>query len=246
MVLLLQPAFCAALFQQAAVTHAHACSHQHCCLRATAPYLSLLVFVPAFQPIKPLATCIGHQGRVAHVTFLPAAAAAVAAAADSQPSSAALDSSSMSAQQRSGALPLLLTGSDDWTARLWDATSGNCRAVCIGHGGAVTAAAVVAGPSTTTTSSSSSSSSGSHVRLVTGAADGTVGVWGLRGELHGLMQQHYTAVQLLAQEDETVVSGEISKGTGLSAGSPAAMLDGHDIWPLADMQLLEGCIRTDH
>jgi hypothetical protein len=43
---------------------------------------------------------------------------------------------------------------------------------------------------------------------VTGAADGTVGVWGLRGELHGMMQQHYAPVRLLAQGDETLVSGE--------------------------------------
>jgi hypothetical protein len=46
------------------------------------------------------------------------------------------------------------------------------------------------------------------MRVVTGAADGSIAVWGLRGDLHGMMQQHCAPVRLLAQEDDTVVSGE--------------------------------------
>jgi hypothetical protein len=161
----------------------------------------LLLCAPALQPSTPLAACLGHQGRVTQATFLPAAAAAAAAAAVDTAASAST-SSSIGVQQHSRAFPLLLTGSDDWTARLWDATSGSCQAVCVGHGGPVTAATTAV-----SASQNSSSSDAAGVRLVTGAADGTVGVWGLRGELHGLSQQHSAPVCLLAQGGETVVSG---------------------------------------
>jgi WD40 repeat protein len=89
---------------------------------------------------------------------------------------------------------MLLSGSDDWTARLWDASSGKCEAVCVGHAGAVTAVQVA------------HSKEGS--RLVTGAADGTVAVWGHQGELHSLVQQHWAPVHLLTQGMNTLVSGE--------------------------------------
>jgi hypothetical protein len=47
------------------------------------------------------------------------------------------------------------------------------------------------------------------MRVMTGAADGTVAVWGLWGELHGMMQQHTAPVRLLAQGDDALVSGEL-------------------------------------
>lgn len=45
-------------------------------------------------------------------------------------------------------------------------------------------------------------------RLVTGAADGSIGVWGLGGEVYSLEQQHNALVQLLAAGDSTVIAGE--------------------------------------
>jgi WD40 repeat protein len=167
--------------------------------------LCVFSFRVCLQPSKPLASCIGHQGPVTQATFLPAAAAA-AAACDT---STTQQQQQQQQQQHSKALPLLLTGSDDWTARVWDATTGSCHAVCVGHGGAVTAAAAALASS----SSSSSSSSGAGMRLVTGAADGSVAVWGLRGELHGMMQQHAAPVRLLAQGDDTLVSGELDNSS---------------------------------
>eukprot|EP00879_Flechtneria_rotunda_P012714 GHRR01013277.1.p1 GENE.GHRR01013277.1~~GHRR01013277.1.p1 ORF type:complete len:1835 (+),score=708.37 GHRR01013277.1:594-6098(+) len=111
------------------------------------------------QPRTPLATCCGHQGPVEYLTFVPSTAQAVQHAAHSRPE------------------PLLLSGGSDWTARVWNAAMGSCRAVCVGHGGAVTAMGVVHNEA--------------KCRIVTGAADGTVGVWGLQGELCWLTQQHY-------------------------------------------------------
>ena len=34
--------------------------------------------------------------------------------------------------------PVLVTGADDWTVRVWDATLGRCEGVGVGHGGPVT------------------------------------------------------------------------------------------------------------
>eukprot|EP00775_Hariotina_reticulata_P004478 gene4478-4732_t len=124
------------------------------------------------QPSVPLAVCSGHLGPARHIRFLPTA-------------------SSSSGQ------PMLLSGSDDWTARLWDASSGKCQAACVGHAGAVTAVQVA--------------QSRAGTRLVTGAADGTVGVWDQQGELHSLVQQHWAPVKLLAQGLDSLVSGALDK-----------------------------------
>lgn len=136
----------------------------------------------AVQPSKPLAICAGHQGPVTQALFLPAAAASMS------------DSGSSPALQPSMPVPILLTAGDDWTVRLWDAAAGSCRATCVGHGGAVTAVQVA--------------SSKHSSRIISGAADGSVGVWSLRGELCRLVQQHWAPVQVLAQGDDAFVSGE--------------------------------------
>lgn len=92
-----------------------------------------------------------------------------------------------------GRTPLLLTGSDDWMARVWDAETGACRGVCVGHGGPVTAMQTV--------------HSNAATRFVTGGADGSLGLWGLDGELVSLVQQHNKAVLVLKQGGDTLVSG---------------------------------------
>lgn len=137
------------------------------------PSLSLLaVCLHPLQGSTPLSECKGHTGAVRHVSFLPRAASAAAGL---------------------GRTPLLLTGSDDWTARVWDAESGSCRGACVGHGGAVTAMQTI--------------HSSAATRFVTGAADGSVGLWCLDGEMVGLVQQHEEPVMLLKQGGDTLVSG---------------------------------------
>lgn len=115
---------------------------------------------------------------MAAVTFLPAAASACLGL---------------------GRQPLLLSGSSDWTARLWDAETGHCRCTCVGHGGPLTALQVAA--------HGGGDASGSTARLLTGAADGTLAVWGLDGELHSLAQAHDAPLMLLKQGSDTLVSG---------------------------------------
>lgn len=61
----------------------------------------------------------------------------------------------------SGGSGVLVTGSDDRSARVWDAVSGECLAVLLGHTGAVDAVALAPGGST----------------LATGGADGAVLLW---------------------------------------------------------------------
>lgn len=132
-----------------------------------------MVCVVCLQGSTPLSECKGHTGPVKHISFLPRAASAAAGL---------------------GRTPLLLTGSEDWTARVWDAESGVCRGACIGHGGGITAMQTV--------------HSNAATRLVTGAADGSIGLWGLDGELVSLVQQHGSPVMLLKQGGDTLVSGE--------------------------------------
>lgn len=110
---------------------------------------------------------------------------------------------SASAAAGLGRTPLLLTGSEDWTARVWDAETGACRGACIGHGGAVTAMQTV--------------HSNVATRFVTGAADGSIGLWGLDGDMVSLVQQHEQPVLLLKQGVDTLVSGEhvlVDEGAG--------------------------------
>lgn len=90
--------------------------------------------------------------------------------------------------------PLLITTSDDWTVGLWDASNGSSKATCIGHAAAVTALQLVQGSSAT--------------RLVTGAADGSVGVWGVGGEVYSLSQPHAAPVQLLAATSDAIITGK--------------------------------------
>jgi WD40 repeat protein len=116
---------------------------------------------------------MGHTGPVTHANFLPRGASAAAGL---------------------GRTPLLLSGSEDWTARIWDTETGSCRGACIGHGGAVTAMQTV--------------HSNVATRFVTGAADGSIGLWGLDGDMVSLVQQHEQPVLLLKQGGETLVSGE--------------------------------------
>jgi hypothetical protein len=77
---------------------------------------------------------------------------------------------------------------------VWDAESGACRGTCVGHGGGITAMQTV--------------HSNAATRLVTGAADGSIGLWGLDGEMVSLVQQHGSPVMLLKQGGDTLVSGE--------------------------------------
>jgi WD40 repeat protein len=120
----------------------------------------------------PVSECTGHTGPVTQINFLPRSASAAAGL---------------------GRVPLLLTGSEDWTARVWDAETGACRGACIGHGGAVTAMQTV--------------HSNNATRFVTGAADGSIGLWGLDGDMVSLVQQHEQPVLLLKQGVDTLVSG---------------------------------------
>jgi hypothetical protein len=50
--------------------------------------------------------------------------------------------------------------------------------------------------------------SNAATHLVTGAADGSIGLWGLDGEMVSLVQQHGSPVMLLKQGGDTLVSGE--------------------------------------
>jgi WD40 repeat protein len=129
------------------------------------------------QPDAPLSVCRGHASRATHIAFLPTAASVAAGL---------------------GRVPLLLSGSADWTARVWDAETGCCRGACVGHGGALTALQVVHGAACGT-------------RLLTGGADGTLGVWRLDGELVSLGQRHTAPVMLLQQGGDTLVSGASDK-----------------------------------
>lgn len=49
--------------------------------------------------------------------------------------------------------------------------------------------------------------SSTATRFVTGASDGSLGVWGLDGEMVSLVQQHEEPVMLLRQGGDTLVSG---------------------------------------
>ena len=156
----------------------HSYLYRHCRLvRLPQQTVSFFVCAP-LQPGVPLSECKGHTGPVQQVSFLPSAASAAAGL---------------------GRVPLLLTGSEDWTARLWDVETGMCRGACVGHGGAITAMQTI--------------HSNASTRFVTGANDGSIGVWGLDCELVSLVQQYKEPVLLLKQGGDTLVSGGSSYST---------------------------------
>ncbi len=144
---------------------------------------SSLLCMP-LQLNTPLATCSGHEGWPTQLKFAPQGATFAPA----------------SAAPTANPTAILVSGAADWTARVWDASSGACQAVCAGHAGGVTALEVmVAG---------ADRQSGA-LRVVAGAEDGGVGVWQQGGELVAIKQAHWAPVRLVALGDGTLVTGEV-------------------------------------
>lgn len=77
------------------------------------------------QPSAPLAFLQGHQGPVRCLCWAPAGSSLPAG-------------QTASAMPAGRSAPILFTGSDDWSVRIWDATMGQCMGTCIGHGGPIT------------------------------------------------------------------------------------------------------------
>lgn len=102
---------------------------------------------------------------------------------------------------------LLVSGSADWTARVWDAGSGACSSMCVGSGGGITTLAVMG-------SSGGGGCGGAEGALVTGAADGSVASWRLDGTLLQLLPAHACGAPLVvaAAGNGTVVTGERGQG----------------------------------
>jgi WD40 repeat protein len=116
--------------------------------------------------------CLGHEDAVTCLAFGPAAAPGTSA----EPPA-----------------PLLLSGSRDWTARVWDPASGACLGVLAGHAGAVTAVAWAEVGS----GGSADTAAGGGLAL-TGCEDGSAGVWTARGDARRLWRAHTAPVQLVA------------------------------------------------
>jgi WD40 repeat protein len=100
---------------------------------------------------------------------------------------------------------VVVSGSADWTVRTWDVHANAVGGTCVGLGGAVTSLTLVNAPSARTSSSSSSSKA-----VLAGAADGSIGMWRLGGELVWLEQGHAAAVLAVAagSHPASLVTGE--------------------------------------
>jgi WD40 repeat protein len=146
------------------------------------------------RPDAPAAECCGHGDWVTQLAFAPPAL--VGACGD-----------------EGG--PLLVSASADWTSRVWDAASGTCRGVHVGHAGAVTALALW-DDRDGGGSGMSGGGGGGALRVVTGCQDGGVAVWAEGGELLGLHQAHAAPVRLLA-------AGAGANGCGVVTGGRALL-----------------------